>query len=46
MTVPFNLSSCLEGSQRSPSVAETTDAVPLTDFVGTVGGAGDGSLGG
>ena len=47
MTVPFNLSSCLEGSQRSASVAEMTEAVAAVRmfFVGTVGVAGEGTLG-
>ena len=47
MTVPFNLSSCLEGSQRSASVAEMMDAVAAvrTFFVGTVGVAGEGTWG-
>lgn len=45
MTVPLSLSSCLFGSQRSPSVAETTVAVARADL-GTDGVVlGDSTLG-
>ena len=44
MTVPLSLSSCLLGSQRSLSVAETAVAVARTDLR-TLGEEGDSTSG-